>query len=68
MNRRNYGDSLVNKRSVDFCFQESRDFSHERFKKNEKGVAVIYRNWGTTDSDNPEDWEEEPELWWIELS
>lgn len=36
--------------------------------KNERGVAVIYRSWGTTDSDNPEDWEEKPELWWIELS
>lgn len=36
--------------------------------KNEKGVAVIYHNWGTTNSDDPEDWEADPELWWIELA
>ncbi|MCI7813379.1 MAG: hypothetical protein SO016_11280 [Lachnospiraceae bacterium] len=34
-NRRNYGDSLVNIFSVERSSQESRGFSHERFKLKE---------------------------------
>ena len=32
MNRRNYGDSLVNKRALVLCSQESCDFSRGRFR------------------------------------
>lgn len=35
--------------------------------KTDSGVAVLYRRWGTTDSNNPEDWEDEPQLIWVEL-
>lgn len=33
-----------------------------------RGVALLYRRWGTSDSDNPQPWEDDPELWWVELS
>ena len=33
MNRRNYGDSLVNKKTVVFCSQEPYDFSRGRFRR-----------------------------------
>jgi hypothetical protein len=36
--------------------------------KNKRGVAVLYRNWGTTNADNPKDWAEKPKLWWIEIA
>lgn len=36
--------------------------------KDDRGVAAVYRNWGTTNEDNPEDWEEEPQLLWFELA
>ena len=35
--------------------------------KTTSGVALLYRRWGTTDSDNPQPWEDDPELWWVEL-
>lgn len=35
--------------------------------KDDRGVAAVYHNWGTTNEDNPKDWEGEPELWWFEL-
>ena len=35
--------------------------------KSDNGVAVLYRHYGTTDSPNPVDWEDEPKLIWVEL-
>lgn len=41
--------------------------SAEVVYKTADGVAVLYKRWGTTDSDDPTPWNNEPELWWIEL-
>ena len=35
--------------------------------KNSDGCAVLHRVWGTTDSPDPEDWESDPDLIWVEL-
>ena len=47
-----------------------RDVSDENAKvvfKDENGVLVLFREWGTTDSPNPTDWEKEPMLTWFEF-
>ena len=41
MNRRNYGDSLVNKEAVVSCFQEPCDFSRGRFR-----ITTIAKDYG----------------------
>lgn len=33
-----------------------------------KGIALLYRRWGTTDADMPQSWEDDPQLWWVETS
>ena len=55
--------------SADYCDNgRSNDCeSAEVVYKTNSGVAILYRRWGTTDSDDPEPWENAPELWWIEL-
>ena len=55
--------------SADFCDNgRGNDCeSAEVVYKTAEGVAVLYRRWGTTDSDDPKPWENDPELWWIEL-
>lgn len=34
----------------------------------DNGCAVLFRRYGTTDSPDPEDWENEPTLQWFEFS
>ena len=56
---------------------ESNDFSNcgrgvheesiEIVYKNASGCAVLYKEWGTTDGSDPEDYEEDPELIWFEF-
>ena len=56
---------------------ESNDFSNcgrgvheesiEVVYKNASGCAVLYKEWGTTDGSDPEDYEEDPELIWFEF-
>jgi len=36
--------------------------------KTERGAAVLFRNWGTTDDPNPEHWESAPKLVWYEFA
>ena len=36
--------------------------------KTAEGVAVLLRVWGTTDSPNPEPWNQEPRLTWFEFA
>ena len=42
--------------------------SIEIIYKTDSGCAVLHRVWGTTDEDTPKDWEEEPQLIWVELN
>lgn len=35
--------------------------------KDTKGCAVLHRRWGTSDDPNPEEWESNPELFWIDF-
>lgn len=44
MNRRNYGDSLVNKRALVLCSQEPCDFSRGRFRANSPNQTVNFYN------------------------
>ena len=56
---------------------ESNDFSNcgrgvheesiEVVYKNASGCAVLCKEWGTSDSPDPEDWENDPELIWVEF-
>ena len=34
--------------------------------KTAKGIALLYRRWGTTDADMPQSWKDDPQLWWVE--
>ena len=42
--------------------------SAEVVYKTDDGVAVLHRKWGTTDSPDPERWEDAPELVWYEFA
>lgn len=42
--------------------------SLECVHKTNEGVAVLFREWGTTNSDNPEDYKRTPELIWFEIA
>ena len=44
-------------------FEESAEVVY----KTEKGAAILFRSWGTTNHPNPEDWEGEPHLMWFEF-
>lgn len=48
-----------------------RDMNDENAKvvfKDENGVLVLFRKYGTTDSPNPTDWEKDPTLTWFEFA
>ena len=45
------------------CFSESVKVVYQ----DDNGCAVLHRQWGTSDSSNPEEWESDPELIWVEL-
>lgn len=48
------------------CGRGLREESLEIIYKNAEGCAVLRRIWGTTDSPDPEFWENDPELIWVE--
>ena len=50
------------------CGRAVHSESAEVVHKTTQGAAVLFRNWGTTDSPNPESWEEAPELVWYEFA
>lgn len=50
------------------CGRAVRRESAEVIHKTDDGVAVLHRKWGTTDSPNPESWEDAPELIWYEFA
>ena len=50
------------------CGRALNEESAEIVYKTEQGVAVLFRNWGTTDDPDPEDWEDTPELVWYEFA
>lgn len=50
------------------CGRALHEESAEVVYKTESGVAVLFRNWGTTDDANPEPWERTPELIWYEFA
>lgn len=35
--------------------------------KKDNGVAVLHEKWGTTNEENPKDWEDDPLLIWYEF-
>ncbi|MDD4779232.1 MAG: hypothetical protein PHT02_01320 [Tissierellia bacterium] len=49
------------------CGRDLDEESLEIIYKNERGCSCLYRQWGTTDDDNPKDWEKEPKIIWFEL-
>ena len=53
--------------TISNCGRGVNDASLEVIYKTNKGVACLYRNWGSTDEPNPEEWEAEPNLIWFEL-
>lgn len=50
------------------CGRAVRRTSAEVVYKTGDGVAVLHRKWGTTDSPNPERWEDAPKLVWYEFA
>jgi len=44
------------------CGRALSEESAEIVYKTEQGVAVLFRNWGTTDSPDPQSWEKTPVL------
>ena len=50
------------------CGRAVHSESAEVVYKTEQGVAVLFRNWGTTDSPDPQSWEKKPELVWYEFA
>ena len=50
------------------CGRALYEESAEVVYKTAKGVAVLFRSWGTTDDPNPENWDGEPRLAWFEFS
>lgn len=50
------------------CGRDVRSESAEVVYKTDDGVAVLRRRWGTTDSPDPESWEDAPELIWYEFT
>ena len=50
------------------CGRALNEESAEVVYKTADGVAVLFRNWGTTDSPDPQDWENPPELIWYEFA
>ena len=50
------------------CGRALNEESAEVVYKTTDGVAVLFRNFGTTDSPNPQDWENPPKLIWYEFA
>ena len=50
------------------CGRALNEESAEIVYKTADGVAVLFRNWGTTDSPDPQDRENPPELIWYEFA
>lgn len=61
------GDKWEN-HSRNNCGRNVLEESAEVVYKTSKGVAVLIRGEGTTDSPNPEPWEAEPYLLWFEFA
>jgi hypothetical protein len=49
------------------CGRGVHEESLEVVYKTHRGCACLFREWGTTNEDNPESWENDPELIWFEL-
>ena len=49
------------------CGRALNEESAEVVYKTADGVAVLFRNWGTTDSPDPQSWEKTPVLVWYEF-
>ena len=54
-------------RCYDNCGRDAREETIELVYKTEHGCACLYRSFGTTDSPDPEYFEETPELIWVEF-
>lgn len=63
----NIGD-MWEARDTHNCGRALDEESAEVVYKTDDGVAVLRREWGTTDSPNPQDWEEVPVLIWYEFA
>lgn len=63
----NIGD-MWEARDTHNCGRALHEESAEVVYKTERGAAVLFRNWGTTDDPNPEPWERTPELIWYEFA
>lgn len=50
------------------CGRALREESAEVVYKTDRGCAVLFRSWGTTDRPNPEHWESAPKLVWYEFA
>ena len=50
------------------CGRALREESAEVVYKTDKGAAVLFRVWGTTDDPNPENWKDIPQLTWFEFA
>ncbi len=50
------------------CGRAVHSESAEVVYKTERGAAVLFRNWGTTDDPNPEHWASAPKLVWYEFA
>lgn len=50
------------------CGRDLHEESAEVILRTDKGIAVLFRVWGTTDDPNPQSWEEAPKLVWYEFA
>ena len=50
------------------CGRAVHNESAEVVYKTPQGCAVLFRDWGTTDSPAPENWKDTPELVWYEFA
>lgn len=60
--------SIWNGFDTNNCGRDLHEESAEVIHRTDKGVAVLFRVWGTTDEPNPVDWEDEPILRWYEFA
>lgn len=66
LQKANVGDIFIPHNDSN-CGRAKKEEKIEIVYKTENGVGVLYRCYGTTDSPNPREWENDPELFWIEL-
>lgn len=50
------------------CGRAVHSESAEVVYRTAQGAAVLFRSWGTTDSPDPQSWEDAPELVWYEFA